>query len=377
MSNGLRQEHSPKPSKYANFFRIKCLHILASISYEFLSKHVRCKMSTTKQSIGGRARAEKLTPENRSNIAREAAKARWTETEKLPKATHRGDLHIGDFKIPCAVLADGRRVITEHGITSAMGSRSGASKRLKQASVTQGAPIPIFLAPERLKPFLTNELLEGPLKPILYRDSNRVVTAYEATALPIICDIWLRAREAGALQDQQAERAQKAEILMRSLAKIGVVALVDEATGYQFERERDALHQLLSVYLSEERLAWAKRFPDEFYKQIYRLRGWKWPAGRARTPLLGKITNDVVYERLPAAILPKLQEMNPIDSETKRRKHRHHQFLSEDVGQPDLRDHILQVIPLMKVSKTWDGFKRLMDTAFPKEGSQQYLDLDD
>lgn len=332
-------------------------------------------MEYDRQSKGGKARAQKLSEEDRQRIASEAAKARWSEAAKLPKATHRGELKIGDFTIPCAVLDDGRRVITEHGITSALGSRSGASKRLKRASAAEGAPTPIFLAPERLKPFIANDLLDGPLKPIEYRDGRRVVAAFDANALPATCDIWLRAREAGVLQGQQGERAQRAEILMRALARIGIVALVDEATGYQFERERDELHQLLSVYLSEERLAWAKRFPDEFYKQIYRLRDWKWPAGKAKTPLLGKITNDIIYERLPPGVLPKLQEMNPTMPDTKRRKHRHHQFLSEEVGQPDLRDHILQIIPLMKVSKTWDGFKKLLNVAFPKRGDQIEMDI--
>lgn len=334
-------------------------------------------MSQEGRSRGGIARAQKLSEKERHVIASEAARARWAEAAKLPKATHRGELTIGEYKIPCAVLDDGRRVVTEHGITSALGSRSGAAKRRKQASASSGAPIPVFLAAERLKPFISQDIMDGPLAPINYRDGRRVVSAFDANALPTVCDVWLRAREAGVLQGQQAERAQKAEILMRALARVGIVALVDEATGYQNERARDELHRLLSVYLTEERLAWAKRFPDEFYKEIYRLRGWKWPVGKAKTPLLGHITNNIVYDRLPPGVLPKLQELNPKDIETKRRKHRHHQFLSEDVGQPDLRDHILQIIPLMRVSRTWDGFQKLLDVAFPRKGTQMDLVLED
>lgn len=334
-------------------------------------------MEASRQSKGGQARAASLSGEERQRIASEAARTRWAEAAKLPKATHRGELKMGDFVIPCAVLDDGRRVITEHGITSALGSRSGASKRKKQASASSGNPVPVFLAVERLKPFISDDLMNGPLKPIEFRDGRRVVAAFDANALPAVCDVWLRAREAGVLQGQQAERAQKAEILMRALARVGIVALVDEATGYQNDRDRDELHKLLSVYLSEERLAWAKRFPDEFYKQVYRLRGWRWPVGKAKTPLLGHITNDIIYERLPPGVLPKLQELNPTDAQTKRRKHRHHQFLSEEVGQPDLRDHILQVIPLMKVSRDWKGFKKILDVAFPKKGEQMDLDIDD
>ena len=327
-----------------------------------------------RQSKGGRARAERLTPEERHRIASDAARTRWADMAALPKATHRGDLRLGDLVIPCAVLEDGRRVITEHGITSALGSRSGSSQRLKRASVADGAPVPVFLASAGLKQFFSEDMLKGALAPVQYRDGARVIAAYDANALPVVCDIWLKAREDGALQPSQYDRAQKAEMLMRGLARVGIVALVDEATGFQDERDRDELHRLLSVYLSEERLAWAKRFPDEFYRQVYRLKGWKWPVGRAKTPLLGHITNDIVYERLPPAVLPKLRELNPTHDETKRRRFKHHQFLSENVGQPDLRDHILQIIPIMRISKDWNAFKRHLDVAFPVLGAQLTLD---
>lgn len=332
------------------------------------------------QSKGGEARAKKLTPEERSAIASAGAKIRWEKEQvsaPLPKATHKGTLRIGDAEIPCAVLEDGRRILSETGVTLALGSRSGGSKRIKKELGERGASVPVFVAPNNIKQFISNEFLEGALKPILYKDGRRHVIGYEASVLTKVCDIWLAAREAGVLQKQQLERAQKAEILIRALADVAIIALVDEATGFQQERERDALHKLLSVYLAEERLAWAKRFPDEFYRQIYRLKGWSWPVGRAKTPLLGHITNDVVYDRLPDGVLSKLQELNPTSTSSKRRKWKHHQFLSEDVGQPDLRDHILQILPIMKISKDWRSFKKHLDVAFPKAGSQMDLELED
>lgn len=295
--------------------------------------------------------------------------------QKLPKATHKGVLVIGNAEIPCAVLPDGKRVISEHGITQALGSRSGASKRIKRASEGHGAPLPIFIAPSQLKPFISSELESGPLVPILYKDGRKTVKAYDATVLPLVCDVWLKARESGALQTQQLIRAQQAEILMRGLAHVGIVALVDEATGFQEERERNALHKLLEAYLSEERLAWAKRFPDEFYKQIYRLKGWKWSASQARTPYIGKITNSVVYDLLPAGVLAELKVRHPTKPGYGYRKWKHHQFLSEDIGQPDLRDHLLQLIAIMRISRTWDAFERHLALAFPQKGTQLDLDI--
>jgi len=244
-------------------------------------------------------------------------------------------------------------------------STSGGSKTGEQR-------LAVFVDAIARKGIESNSLASRIREPIRFRmPAGGAAFGYEATILADLCDLVLAAREAGGvLQPQQLHIAQQCEALVRGFARVGIIALVDEATGYQEERDRNELHRLLAAYLSEERLAWAKRFPDEFYKQIYRLKGWAWPVGKAKTPLLGHITNDVVYERLPTGVLERLRELNPTQEDTKRRKHKHHQFLSVEVGQPDLRDHILQIIPIMKISKDWPSFKRHLDVAFPKIGSQ-------
>ena len=335
--------------------------------------------SDSKHSKGGLARAQALSANSRRDIARQAARARWEKEREqgpLPKATHRGTLIIGGASIPCAVLSDGRRILSETGITNALGSRSGGSKRMKKRVLESGAQIPVFLAPNNVKPYISNELMSGPLKPIVYKDGRRHLIGYEATILPKVCNVWLDARSNGALQAQQMDRAHKAEMLVRALADVAIIALVDEATGFQEERDRDELHQLLSIYLSEERLAWAKRFPDEFYRQLYRLRGWKWPARAAKSPLVGRLTNRLVYERLPEGVLDELKSRNPTEPGTGRRKWKHHQFLSEDIGQPDLRDHLLQLVAVMRISPDWDTCLENVDRAFPKAGTQHRLPLD-
>jgi hypothetical protein len=297
---------------------------------------------------------------------------------KLPRATHRGILNLGDIKIPCAVLDDGKRVITEHGMTMALlGSRSGASKRLKKAHQESGAPLPIFLAPGNLKPFISNALTSGPLTALEYVDGDRTAGGFDATALPAACDVWLRAREAGALQTQQFDKAQKAEMLMRGLAQIGIIALVDEATGYQEVRDRLALQAILDAYLRKELAAWAKRFPEEFYRQIFRLRDWQWKGMKVNRPqIVAKYTNDLVYERLAPGILEELQRRNPKD-EKGQRQAKHHQWLTEDVGHPALAQHLHAVIGFMRASARWDQFYRLLQRAFPKKGQNLELPLGD
>jgi len=299
---------------------------------------------------------------------------------KLRKATHDGTLEIGDIKIPCAVLEDGTRVLTETGITNAiLGSRSGASKRLKKAHSEAGAPVPLFVAPGNLKPFISNNLIDGPLNPILYltKAGGQEARGYDANLLPSVCEIWLNARDAGALQSQQLDKAKKAEILMRGLAHVGIVALVDEATGYQDVRARRALEEILEKFLAEELRKWAKTFPDEFYREMFRLKGWSYrPWTVARPSVIGRYTNDLVYDRLAPGILRELRRLNPPDDRG-RRKHRHFQWLTEDVGHPRLREHLAAVIALMKASATWDQFMRSMNRAFPKYGQTIEMTLDD
>ena len=331
----------------------------------------------TPQSKGGQRRAAKLTKEERSEIARRGAQKRWDNAKQLPQATHGSadrPLKIGQTEIACYVLEDGRRVLSLGGMIRALGMSGGG------AGGGEGDRLAKFTDGRSISPFISNELGSRIAKPIRFRapTGGSLATGYEAEILPEICEAVLEARQAGALQKQQMHIAAQCEALVRSFAKLGIVALVDEATGYQQERDRDELHRILEAYLSEERLAWAKRFPDEFYRQIYRLSSWKWtPLGREKPTVLGHITNDIVYDRLPPGVLDELRRRNPTKEDTKRRQWKHHQFLSADFGQPDLRDHLLQVIAVMKVSRTWDGFKRNFDEAFPKPGTQIEMALDD
>jgi hypothetical protein len=162
-------------------------------------------------------------------------------------------------------------------------------------------------------------------------------------------------------------------MLMRGLAHVGVVALVDEATGYQEVRDRQALQVILDKFLAKELAAWAKRFPDEFYKEIFRLRKWKWSSLR-RPGVVAAYTKDLVYARLAPGVLDELERKNPVNAKG-RRAAKHHQWLSVDVGHPALAQHLHAVIGLMRASDTWEGFKAMIDRAFPKRGSNFELDL--
>lgn len=324
-------------------------------------------MTDTPQSKGGLARAKSLSAEERSRIASDAAQKRWDDAASLPSVAFSGVLPLGSVSIPCAVLSDGRRVLTETGITNAiLGSRSGASKRAKKASGEDGAPLPVFIAPERLKPFIGKDLEEGPLKPIFYRDGRRIGVGFDPRVLRAVCEVWLRAREAGQLLKSQEDKAQQAELLMRALADIGIISLVDEVTGYQRVRARDELQKILAAYISPELLPWSKRFPDAFYEELHRVRGWPYKAGsNARTAYIGKLTRALIYDPLPPGVIQELEHKNPYDPAKRRRKHLHHQLLTSSVGHPHLEKQIVSVTTLLRISDDWGDFTRHFAKAFP------------
>lgn len=131
--------------------------------------------------------------------------------------------------------------------------------------------------------------------------------------------------------------------------------------GYQADRDREALQKILEAYISEELLPWAKRFPDGFYKQMFRLRGWEYK-GKEKPPYAGKLTNEYIYHYLPRGVLGELQKKTP-KSNAGNRTNRFYQHLSEETGLPNLDRQLQQTIALMKASDTWGEFDKLFKKA--------------
>lgn len=333
------------------------------------------------KSIGGKARAAKLSGEERSKIAKKGAEARWqTGDAALPKETHPGSLAIGDGVLMCSVLQDKTRVFSGRSISALLGSK----RRGGMADVVEGdgvAQLPRFLAVKSIIPFIDSDLTARLSSPIEYQPKHggRSAFGYEATVLPDICAAILDARAAGKLPPSKLEMAEVAEALMRSFAKVGVIALVDEVTGYQADRDKDELQILLKKYLTDEALKWMRAFPAEFFNQIYRLKGWKRPLSlNKHSPFMGRIINQVVYDRLPDQVHEELRKRNPKSADSGYRKYKHHQFLTEDIGQPHLQAHLQKTIGLMQASRSWEEFRELFGRVFfPNAGDQPALGLED
>lgn len=336
----------------------------------------------SKQAEGGKARAERLSSEERSAIAKKGAEARWRKGgEASIRATHAGVLHLGDKELACANLPDGRRVISESTILTALGrGYSGYYSKRDAETDSASAVLPRYLAPAALKPYISEDLHELLSKPVPYLapGAGAVAKGVVATALVDICGVWIRARSEGKLRGAQLRTAAQADIIVMALAKVGIDALVDEATGFQAEREKDELQLLLRKYLTDEALKWMRAFPPEFFNQIYRLKGWNRPVQlNAHSPMMGKIINKYIYDRLPPGVHQELRRKNP-KNELGNRRYKHHQFLTEDIGQPDLQAHLHKVLGLMQASLSWEEFMIFFGRVFfPNSGDQQSLRFDD
>ena len=285
--------------------------------------------------------------------------------DKLQQATHSGVIDVNHIEIPCSVLEDGTRLLTQEGFLEAIG-RASKAKGGQGASVDNTVA---FLAAKNLKPFIDKGLV-GSTIPIRHvTQQGRTAYGFRAEVLPEVCDVYLKARETGELHPSQEHIAKQAEIIVRGLAHVGITALVDEATGYQDVRLRSALAKIFEKYIAKEYRAWAKTFPDEFYQQIFRLNGWRHydPRLLKRPSVVGRWTNDVVYDRLAPGILEKLKEKSPKNESGNRPIHLH-RWLTEDNGVPELHGHLAGVIALMKASANWRQFQRLLERAYPKFG---------
>lgn len=334
---------------------------------------------TTKQSKGGLARAKKLTTEERKAIARKAAQSRWNN--ELPEALYEGIFDVAGHELNCAVLADGNetRVVTQAAFLRSLG-RARSPKAGTGVLSTTG-DVPFFLQAEALREFLDDELLEI-AQPIYYRtQTGGKGVGYNALALKRVAETYLKLRdkwlkENGSIPGRYEKMIQSADLLIRGLAEVGIIALVDEATGYQEVRNRRALQEVLDAFLLKELAAWAKRFPDEFYKEIFRLRGWVWKGRKVNPPqVVARYTTDIVYDRLAPGITEELQARMPKRANGSK-KGRLHQLLSDDVGHPALAQHLHAVITLMKASNDWDTFKLLLDRSLPRRGANLELPLD-
>ena len=324
-------------------------------------------ISSTKAK-GGKARAKKLSASERSAIAKKAAASRWADLPVAVCATSEGQpLRIADIELECYVLEDGTRLLSQAGFLSALGRHRKANVRRER--------VPAILQGKAISPFISEDTLEKSTQIAFRTPHGSRASGYRAELLPEVCEVYLKARDANVLPPNQLHVAKQADILMRGLAHVGIIALVDEATGYQDVRARNALTLILEQFIAKELQAWVRTFPDDYYKGIFRLRGLQYPDDNVKRPqYFGILTNDIVYARLAPGVLDELKKVTP-RSDTGNLRHKFFQRLTTNIGYPRLREHLGSVVTIMKLSNSWREFMENLDRLHPKYGDTIPMEL--
>lgn len=226
------------------------------------------------------------------------------------KAINQGELKIGNIEIPCAVLEDGTRIISEGRVAKTLGSKGSATYWEQKKKTGGRGVLPGYIHASYLQPFISNDVRIKLLNPIYYKSLNKTMArGIEATLLPEICHIWIKAREKRVIPKSQEKTAQNVEILLKGFAVVGITALIDEATGYQDDRAKRALAEILEKYIAKDLQSWTITFKLEFYKEMFRLKGWYFDPKTVKRPsVIGTYTNDIVYKRLAPRVLEQLRK---------------------------------------------------------------------
>lgn len=279
---------------------------------------------------------------------------------RLPRALWWGDLLLGEQEVSCYVLDDGRRVLSRTGATEVLTGGKG------------GGNLESYLQVEALVPYIPADLDENWIDFEIPEVTNKRVRGMSAETFLDLCRAYARARDDGALvTDRQLEIAIKAGMVLAASAKVGLIALIDEATGYQYERAQDALQVKLKLFLEDEMRQWEKTFPDELWQQFGRLTRWKGPITK-RPKYWGKLVMELIYGYLDADVAQWLKENAPAPKHGQN----YHQWLSSQYGLRRLIEHIWKVVGMAQACDSMEELRTRMAQTHGREPYQFTLFLE-
>lgn len=277
-------------------------------------------------------------------------------------------LRIESISIECYVLEDGERVLLFSDIQRAMGFASGGSM------IAGKNRLELFASRDRISRFLSTSVQAELARPFRIKKPNGALAyALKADVLPALCEAVVAAAQNNLLQEQQIFIAHQCQVILAGLSRVGIIALIDEATGYQKLRADGELQLLLESYILPEQRPWMKAVPAEFFSEMFRVFGWKHKSNNQGPRYAGKLLRNLIYSNLPKPVLPTLDERNP-SGPGYQRKLRHHQLLTEDIGLEHFRAQVLGVMTLLRASSSRQEFFRLYRRVY---GGQLDMDLGD
>jgi len=280
---------------------------------------------------------------------------------EVPRAKWSGVLQIGeDVEVPCFVLNNGLRVISRTGATASL---TGKGSGNLESYIRVGA----------LKPYLPSEFNDQMIDFVLEGVTHKQVRGLTAETFLEVCRAYVAALNDGALQtDRQREIAIQAGMFLAACSKVGLIALIDEATGYQYDRAEDALRMKLRVFLEEEMRQWEKTFPDQLWAEFGRLTNWKGATHSQRPKYWGKLVMELVYGYLDSDVADWLRENapKPIHGQN------YHQWLSSQYGLKRLTEHLWMLIGVATACNSMAELRQRMAERFGKQPVQFMLFID-
>lgn len=280
------------------------------------------------------------------------------KTTRIPTAKWFGQLEIGDHEVPCYVLDNGDRVISRTGVFKSLTGKDG--------NALEG-----YLGVSALQPYLPKDLSDSLIEFRIESVAHVTTKGMSAETFLDVCKAYVEAFKDGALSSSvQQEIAIRCMIFLASCAKVGFLALIDEATGYQYARAEDALQVKLKAFLAEEMRRWEKTFPDELWKELGRLTNWKGTLGQ-RPKYWGKIVMELIYDYLDKDVADWLKQNAP----RPRTGRNYHQWLSDQYGLQKLVQHIWMVIGMARTCNTVTELKEKMAVSYGRKPVQFTLYL--
>jgi len=337
---------------------------------------MKSKQDNKNYSAMGKARAKSLSSAQRSDIAKKAAEERWNNT--IPEALSEGEMPLGENNLTCVVLPDETRVISQAAFLGAI----GRSRSFRGGTGITATEMPFFLQSSIFQPY-KDEVSMMPTDVIEYRTkTGKRATGYNALLLPAVAELYLKIRDdclskGLTVPSRLQPYITASDILIRGLAEVGIIALVDEATGYQHLRAKNALANILEEFIAKEIRPWVKTFPSEYYENLFRFYGMDFPRNTVKKPqFFGTLTNDIIYSRLAPGVLDELKRQTPRNNKGKLKQHLHRR-LTEESGHPKLKEHLSVVIALMKISPDYKTFHAYLDRTLPRYNTTLQMPLGD
>jgi len=265
------------------------------------------------------------------------------DSGKLPVAEWSGELEIGEGVLPCYVLSDGRRVISRTGATRVLAGKKGGGQLEKYVAAGN---LPDYMPPGGL----ADKMIDFEIPEVV----NKTVRGFAADTFLEVCRGYVRAFTENKLETPaQIDMAHKAAVFLSGCAGVGLIALIDEATGYQYDRAEDALRVKLKAYIGEEMRKWEKTFPDELWQEFGRLTNWKGSVTH-RPKYWGKLVNELVYGYLDPDVAKWLRENAP----KPRHGQNYHQWLTDQYGLKKLVEHIWMLIGMARACRTMEELRQ-------------------